>query len=174
MIAVRNQMSAGYDHISDVRSRHGIHRRLHSPSSPRRADAVQSDRDQIRTRTDLDGPGVGEADHRRRRWIGTAQRRARIQLDARALRAVAAVVMIELESCDAEQIATERASTLELLGPFETREERALHEIRRVVHLVRKESADDIDVTLEEAADAVELIAADGVDAAMNRYNTRS
>ena len=30
-----------------------------------------------------------------------------------------------------------------------------------------------IDVTIEEAADAVELILSDGVDAAMNRYNTR-
>jgi peptidyl-tRNA hydrolase, PTH1 family len=29
----------------------------------------------------------------------------------------------------------------------------------------------DIDVTLEQAADAVEAIAADGIDAAMNRYN---
>jgi peptidyl-tRNA hydrolase, PTH1 family len=32
----------------------------------------------------------------------------------------------------------------------------------------------DIDVTLEHAADAVELIAHDGVDAAMNRYNGAS
>lgn len=31
-----------------------------------------------------------------------------------------------------------------------------------------------IDVTLEEAADAVEMILAEGIDAAMNRYNTRS
>jgi PTH1 family peptidyl-tRNA hydrolase len=30
-----------------------------------------------------------------------------------------------------------------------------------------------IDVTIEDAADAVELILAEGVDAAMNRYNTR-
>jgi PTH1 family peptidyl-tRNA hydrolase len=30
-----------------------------------------------------------------------------------------------------------------------------------------------IDVTIEDAADAVELILTDGVDAAMNRYNTR-
>jgi hypothetical protein len=29
-------------------------------------------------------------------------------------------------------------------------------------------------VTIEEAADAVECIVTDGVDAAMNRYNTRS
>ena len=32
----------------------------------------------------------------------------------------------------------------------------------------------DIDVTLEHAADAVELIAADGVEPAMNRYNATS
>jgi PTH1 family peptidyl-tRNA hydrolase len=31
-----------------------------------------------------------------------------------------------------------------------------------------------IDVTIEDAADAVELILAEGVDAAMNRYNTRT
>jgi PTH1 family peptidyl-tRNA hydrolase len=31
-----------------------------------------------------------------------------------------------------------------------------------------------IDVTIEDAADAVELILAEGVDAAMNRYNTRN
>jgi PTH1 family peptidyl-tRNA hydrolase len=31
-----------------------------------------------------------------------------------------------------------------------------------------------IDVTIQEAADAVELILAEGVDAAMNRYNTRT
>jgi len=31
-----------------------------------------------------------------------------------------------------------------------------------------------IDVTVEDAADAAELILTDGVDAAMNRYNTRS
>jgi peptidyl-tRNA hydrolase, PTH1 family len=31
-----------------------------------------------------------------------------------------------------------------------------------------------IDVTIEDAADAVELILSDGVDAAMNRYNTRT
>ena len=30
----------------------------------------------------------------------------------------------------------------------------------------------EIDVTLEQAADAVEMIAADGIDPAMNRYNT--
>ena len=31
-----------------------------------------------------------------------------------------------------------------------------------------------IDVTIEDAADAIELILSDGVDAAMNRYNTRN
>ncbi|MDQ1535443.1 MAG: peptidyl-tRNA hydrolase, family [Actinomycetota bacterium] len=31
-----------------------------------------------------------------------------------------------------------------------------------------------VDVTIEDAADAVELILSDGVDAAMNRYNTRT
>jgi PTH1 family peptidyl-tRNA hydrolase len=31
-----------------------------------------------------------------------------------------------------------------------------------------------VDVTIEDAADAIELILTDGVDAAMNRYNTRS
>jgi hypothetical protein len=30
-----------------------------------------------------------------------------------------------------------------------------------------------MDVTIEEAADAVEAIVTDGVDAAMNRYNAR-
>ena len=30
-----------------------------------------------------------------------------------------------------------------------------------------------MDVTIEEAADAVEMIVADGVEAAMNRYNGR-
>jgi PTH1 family peptidyl-tRNA hydrolase len=31
-----------------------------------------------------------------------------------------------------------------------------------------------VDVTIEDAADAIELILTDGVDAAMNRYNTRA
>ncbi len=34
-----------------------------------------------------------------------------------------------------------------------------------------KREREEVDVTLEQAADAVELIAAEGVDAAMNRYN---
>lgn len=37
-----------------------------------------------------------------------------------------------------------------------------------------KSDRKQIDVTIEEAADAVELILADGVDAAMNRYNGRA
>ena len=34
-----------------------------------------------------------------------------------------------------------------------------------------KRERTEIDVTLEQAADAVELIVTDGIDAAMNRYN---
>jgi PTH1 family peptidyl-tRNA hydrolase len=37
-----------------------------------------------------------------------------------------------------------------------------------------KRDRKEIDVTIEDAADAVELILTDGVDAAMNRYNTRA
>jgi PTH1 family peptidyl-tRNA hydrolase len=37
-----------------------------------------------------------------------------------------------------------------------------------------KRDRKEVDVTIEEAADAVEAILAEGVDAAMNRYNTRS
>jgi len=37
-----------------------------------------------------------------------------------------------------------------------------------------KQDRKAIDVTIEDAADAVELILTDGVDAAMNRYNTRA
>ena len=43
------------------------------------------------------------------------------------------------------------------------------HVLRRFSKAERKE----IDVTLEEAADAVELILAEGVDVAMNRVNAR-
>jgi PTH1 family peptidyl-tRNA hydrolase len=42
-----------------------------------------------------------------------------------------------------------------------------------VLNRFSKRERTEIDVTLEDAADAVEVIAADGVDAAMNRYNTR-
>ncbi|MGH9024736.1 MAG: aminoacyl-tRNA hydrolase [Acidimicrobiia bacterium] len=44
-------------------------------------------------------------------------------------------------------------------------------------HVLRgfsKRERDEIDVTLEQAADAIELIAADGVAAAMNRFNDRT
>ena len=43
-----------------------------------------------------------------------------------------------------------------------------------VLNRFGKRERADIDVTIEHAADAVEMIAADGVDAAMNRYNTRT
>ncbi|MDQ1520301.1 MAG: peptidyl-tRNA hydrolase, family, partial [Actinomycetota bacterium] len=42
-----------------------------------------------------------------------------------------------------------------------------------VLNRFAKREREAIDVTLEEAADAVELIASNGVEAAMNRYNTR-
>jgi PTH1 family peptidyl-tRNA hydrolase len=42
-----------------------------------------------------------------------------------------------------------------------------------VLNRFGKRERTEIDVTLEDAADAVELIASNGVDAAMNRYNTR-
>jgi PTH1 family peptidyl-tRNA hydrolase len=42
-----------------------------------------------------------------------------------------------------------------------------------VLNRFSKRERDEINVTLEEAADAVELIASSGVEAAMNRYNTR-
>lgn len=43
-----------------------------------------------------------------------------------------------------------------------------------VLSRLSKRERDAMDVTLEEAADAVELIVTDGVDAAMNRYNSRT
>ena len=43
-----------------------------------------------------------------------------------------------------------------------------------VLSRVSKREREAMDVTIEEAADAVERIATDGVDAAMNRYNTRA
>jgi PTH1 family peptidyl-tRNA hydrolase len=43
-----------------------------------------------------------------------------------------------------------------------------------VLSRVSKREREAMDVTVEEAADAVECIVADGVDAAMNRYNARS
>ena len=42
-----------------------------------------------------------------------------------------------------------------------------------VLSRVSKRDREALDVTLEEAADAVELILSEGVQAAMNRYNTR-
>ena len=41
-----------------------------------------------------------------------------------------------------------------------------------VLNRFAKRERADIDVTLEAAADAVEMIASDGIDPAMNRYNT--
>jgi PTH1 family peptidyl-tRNA hydrolase len=43
-----------------------------------------------------------------------------------------------------------------------------------VLSRVSKRDREQMDVTIEEAADAVELIATSGIDAAMNRYNVRS
>ncbi|MGH9113423.1 MAG: aminoacyl-tRNA hydrolase [Acidimicrobiales bacterium] len=46
-----------------------------------------------------------------------------------------------------------------------------------VDHVLRRPSKSDrveLDIAVQEAADAVEAILADGVDAAMNRYNTRA
>jgi PTH1 family peptidyl-tRNA hydrolase len=43
-----------------------------------------------------------------------------------------------------------------------------------VLSRVSKRDREEMDVTIEEAADAVELIATSGIDAAMNRYNART
>jgi peptidyl-tRNA hydrolase, PTH1 family len=43
-----------------------------------------------------------------------------------------------------------------------------------VLSRVSKRARDEMAVTIEEAADAVETILTDGVDAAMNRHNTRT
>jgi PTH1 family peptidyl-tRNA hydrolase len=43
-----------------------------------------------------------------------------------------------------------------------------------VLSRVSKREREEIAVTIEDAADAVEMILRDGVDAAMNRYNTRT
>ena len=43
-----------------------------------------------------------------------------------------------------------------------------------VLSRVSKRDREQMDVTIEEAADAVELIATSGIDAAMNRYNGRT
>jgi PTH1 family peptidyl-tRNA hydrolase len=43
-----------------------------------------------------------------------------------------------------------------------------------VLSKISKRDRESMDVTIEEAADAVECIASDGVQAAMNRYNVRA
>src|SRR5262249_55519541 len=43
-----------------------------------------------------------------------------------------------------------------------------------VLSRMSKRDRGDMDVTIQEAADAVEVIAREGIDAAMNVYNTRS
>lgn len=43
-----------------------------------------------------------------------------------------------------------------------------------VLSRISKRDRESMDVTVEEAADAVELIVTDGVEAAMNRYNART
>ena len=45
------------------------------------------------------------------------------------------------------------------------------HGADHVLSRFSKRERAEVDVTLEQAADAVEVIATDGVDAAMNRYN---
>jgi PTH1 family peptidyl-tRNA hydrolase len=47
------------------------------------------------------------------------------------------------------------------------------HGADHVLSRFGKRERTEIDVTLEQAADAVEVIATEGVDAAMNRFNTR-
>jgi peptidyl-tRNA hydrolase, PTH1 family len=56
------------------------------------------------------------------------------------------------------------------IGKPPGKQQGADHVLRRPPKTVRAE----LDVVVEEAADAVEAILADGMDAAMNRYNTRS
>jgi PTH1 family peptidyl-tRNA hydrolase len=55
------------------------------------------------------------------------------------------------------------------VGKPPTKERGADHVLSRV----SKRDREQMDVTIEEAADAVELIATSGIDAAMNRYNAR-
>ena len=43
-----------------------------------------------------------------------------------------------------------------------------------VLRKVGKKARTELDIAVQEAADAVEAIAADGIEAAMNRYNTRA
>jgi PTH1 family peptidyl-tRNA hydrolase len=56
------------------------------------------------------------------------------------------------------------------IGKPPGKEQGADHVLRRPSKAVRTE----LDVVIEEAADAVEAILADGIDVAMNRYNTRT
>jgi PTH1 family peptidyl-tRNA hydrolase len=56
------------------------------------------------------------------------------------------------------------------VGKPPSKEAGADHVLRRTSRAVRTE----LDIVVQEAADAVEMILADGVDAAMNRYNTRA
>ncbi len=46
--------------------------------------------------------------------------------------------------------------------------------VDHVLRLPGKRERTDLDIAIEEAADAVELIALDGIDAAMQRYNQRA
>jgi PTH1 family peptidyl-tRNA hydrolase len=55
------------------------------------------------------------------------------------------------------------------VGKPVTKEQGADHVLKRV----SKRDRTELDVVVQEAADAVELILSDGVDAAMNRVNTR-
>lgn len=56
------------------------------------------------------------------------------------------------------------------VGKPPSKEQGADHVLRRV----SKRDRVELDVAVQEAADAVEAILADGVEAAMNRYNTRA
>jgi PTH1 family peptidyl-tRNA hydrolase len=47
------------------------------------------------------------------------------------------------------------------------------HGADHVLSRFGKRERAEVDVTIQEAADAVEAIAGDGIDAAMNRYNGR-
>ena len=55
------------------------------------------------------------------------------------------------------------------VGKPVTKEQGADHVLKRV----SKRDRTELDVVVQEAADAVELILSDGIDAAMNRVNTR-
>jgi peptidyl-tRNA hydrolase, PTH1 family len=55
------------------------------------------------------------------------------------------------------------------VGKPHSKEQGADHVLRRV----SKQERVELDIAVQEAADAVEAILADGIEAAMNRYNTR-